>query len=302
MAQQYSSLAQGTLSTQDDSAQICHRLAGFDFPWELTRALELAVLKTFCVPRISHLLKATGKFTHRPQQRYDDTTLILGNILKWGYDSPQGRAAIARMNIIHQRFDILNEDFLYVLSTIVLEPIRWNRRFGWRLFTAREQHALFEFWQVVGQRMGLNSIPDTLAELEQFNHDYETQHFHYHPDNAAVGNAVIRLMQGWFPAIVAPLVPLFVKAVVDDAMCRALGWSKPNRLVQFGVIQGLKLSRRAAKWLPRRQQPSFIIDQQNTTYPNGYQIDQLGQEVYGTQAPASRCPFLKMRSFFKADF
>jgi len=30
------------------------------------------------------------------------------------------------------RFQISNEDFLYVLSTFVFESIRWNARFGWR--------------------------------------------------------------------------------------------------------------------------------------------------------------------------
>ncbi|HEY9888323.1 MAG TPA: hypothetical protein V6D02_07975, partial [Candidatus Obscuribacterales bacterium] len=64
----------GSLPPQD-SVAICHRLAGYDFPWELNRALELAVLRTFCVPRISHLLRQTGEFIQRPQKRYDDTSL-----------------------------------------------------------------------------------------------------------------------------------------------------------------------------------------------------------------------------------
>jgi hypothetical protein len=34
----------------------CHQLAGVVFPWDLTRSLELALLKTFCVPSISALL------------------------------------------------------------------------------------------------------------------------------------------------------------------------------------------------------------------------------------------------------
>ena len=36
------------------------------------------------------------------------------------------------MNRIHGRFEISNEDFVYVLSSFVFEPIRWNARFGWR--------------------------------------------------------------------------------------------------------------------------------------------------------------------------
>ena len=40
----------------------CQRLAGTLFPWDLTRALELALLKTFCVPSISGLLSRSGEF------------------------------------------------------------------------------------------------------------------------------------------------------------------------------------------------------------------------------------------------
>jgi hypothetical protein len=301
MVQHNTALAPETLSTQDDAVRICHQLAGYDFPWELNRSLELAVLRTFCVPRIATLLRATGEFTHRTQKRYDDTTLIIGNILKWGYDSPQGRAAIARMNAIHQRFDICNEDFLYVLSTLVCEPIRWNQRFGWRLFTVVEKQALYEFWAVVGQRMGIQNIPATLTDLEHFNQDYETQYFQYHPDNARVGEAVVQLMKGWFPAIAAPLIPLFVKALTDDLMCQALGWPPPQPVSTYWVLQGLKLRRYLAKWWPRRRHSRFITDQPNITYPQGYHIEQLGPPDASAPRSSSRCPFLKMRSLLKAD-
>jgi hypothetical protein len=70
-----------------------------------------------------------------PQKRYDDTDLIVSEIIENGFDSPRGGRAIARMNALHGRFRIANEDFLYVLSTFVFEPIRWNERFGWRRMT-----------------------------------------------------------------------------------------------------------------------------------------------------------------------
>ena len=44
------------------------------------------------------------------------------------------------MNQLHGRFEIANEDFLYVLSTLALEPFRWNERFGWRRANEAERH------------------------------------------------------------------------------------------------------------------------------------------------------------------
>ncbi|MDB9526810.1 oxygenase MpaB family protein [Oscillatoria sp. CS-180] len=292
----------GLQQAPDDSAAICRRLAGFDFPWELNRALEIAILKTFCVPRISHLLHQTGEFERRPQKRYDDTSLILGNIVKWGYDSPRGRAAIARMNRIHQRFDIDNEDFLYVLSTFIYEPIRWNQLFGWRPFTPEEENALFQFWRAVGHRMNIQGIPDTSAAYEQFNQRYEAEHFKYHADNAAIGEAVVALMKGWLPSAAAPVVPVVVKAVASDSMRRAMGWSKPSPLVSQAIFQGLKLRQKLTQQLPEREESNFIVDTPNTTYPDGYQLEKLGPDAPTVQTTSSsKCPFMRMRAFLKAD-
>lgn len=282
-----------------DAISICHRLAGYDFSWELNRSLEIAVLKTFCVPRISRLLHLTGEFEHRTQKRYDDTSLILGNILKWGYDSPRGQAAIAQMNHIHQRFYIHNEDFLYVLSTSIYEPIRWNQHFGWRPFTADEKQALFQFWRVVGERMGLHDIPETYEAFRDFYWAYEAEHFDYHADNQAIGDAVVRLIQGWFPKIAAPLVSLLIRAVADEPMRLALGWSAPPAPLQQTILLGLQLRQRLMRYLPQRRWPRFGIDRANRTYPNGYEMSQLGP--HPTPKSGSRCPFLRMRAVLKGE-
>lgn len=63
-------------------SEICHLLAGYEFPWDITRSLELAMLKTYCVPSISQLLDRTGEFHHHTQKRYDDTGLLVAEILK----------------------------------------------------------------------------------------------------------------------------------------------------------------------------------------------------------------------------
>lgn len=299
MSELNSTLPLAVSSAEMDPVAICYRLAGYDFPWELNRSLEIAVLKTFCVPRISSLLRQTGEFEFRPQKRYDDTTLILGNILKWGYDSPKGQAAIAQMNRIHQRFHIHDEDFLYVLSTLIYEPVRWNQLFGWRPFTEIEKQALFEFWRVVGQRMGLHHIPETYAAFHDFNQAYEAKHFEYHRDNRVVGDAVIKLMQGWLPAIAAPLIPNLVRAIADDSMQTAFGWTAPPPWLNQGIVRSLQLRQRLMPFFPRRQRPQFSVDHPNRTYPEGYQIHQLGPD--GTAQRHSRCPFLRMRSVLRGE-
>ena len=148
-----------------DHARIVYLDTCFEFPWDTTRALELALFRTFAVPSVAALLDSTGEFERAPQKRYDDTDLILSTIVEAGYDSEDGKRAIRRMNRIHGRFEITNEDFLYVLSSFVFEPIRWNARFGWRPLIEAEKLATFEFWREVGRRMAIEDIPATYEEL-----------------------------------------------------------------------------------------------------------------------------------------
>ncbi|MCB0110984.1 MAG: hypothetical protein KDE53_33920, partial [Caldilineaceae bacterium] len=123
------------LNPRHDYHEIVQLLTFHVFPWDIERALEFALFRTYAVPSISGLLAQTGEFTRRPRKRYDDTELILYEILEHGFDSDRGRRALRRMNQMHGRFAITNDDFLYVLSTFIFEPIRWIARFGWRPLT-----------------------------------------------------------------------------------------------------------------------------------------------------------------------
>jgi hypothetical protein len=70
-----------------DHCWIYNLMNGYEFPWDMTRSLEVALMRTYCVPSISKLLNQTGEFTHCSQKRYDDTSIIVGEMIKWGYDS-----------------------------------------------------------------------------------------------------------------------------------------------------------------------------------------------------------------------
>src|SRR6185503_4499445 len=130
-----------------------------------------------------------------------DTDLILSTIVEAGYDSEDGRRAIRRMNRIHGRFEITNEDFLYVLSSFVFEPIRWNARFGWRRLIETEKLATFEFWREVGRRMAIENIPATYDELLSLNEEYERRHFRRTEASERVGGATRDMFLEWLPGL-----------------------------------------------------------------------------------------------------
>ena len=143
-----------------DHQRIAFLTSLHEFPWDTTRSLELALFRAFAVAKGTALLAGTGEFTQRTQKRYDDTVLILAEILEHGYDSERGKAALRRMNQMHGRHPIPNDEFLYVLSTFVFEPIRWNERFGWRPLLRQEKLASFHFWREIARRMAIRDVPD----------------------------------------------------------------------------------------------------------------------------------------------
>jgi ER-bound oxygenase mpaB/B'/Rubber oxygenase, catalytic domain len=247
-----------------------------DFPFDTTRALELALFRTFGVPSISALLHRTGEFERRAQKRYDDTDLILSELTEHGYDSERGRAALARMNEIHGRFRIANEDFLYVLSTFVFEPIRFNARFGWRPMGEAEKLALFHFWRAVGARMGIRDIPEDYATFERYNLDYERRYYRFTEENRAVGIATRELFAGWFPRPLRPLIRQAIYALLDGPTRVAFGFPEAHPLFRRLVPAALRARAVVLRLFPRRRRPSLRTAMQHPSYPDGYEIARLG--------------------------
>ena len=267
------------LDPERDHQRIVFLCTCYEFPFDTTRALEFALFRTFCVPSISALLDRTGEFRARAQKRYDDTDLIVSELMERGYDSERGRRALARMNQQHGRFAIANEDFLYVLSTFIYEPIRWNMRFGWRLMCEAERLAMFHFWRQVGQRMGVRDIPADYDSFERYNRDYETRHYRYTEANRRVGAATVELFAAWFPRILRPVVRRAIYALLEDALIDGFGFPAPSPGWRRLVQGGLRLRARALRWLPPRRHPRLRTEMRHRSYPRGYRIEELGPPV-----------------------
>ena len=209
--------------------RIVYLTAAFEFPFDVTRALEFALFRTFAVPSISSLLDRTGEFGARAQKRYDDTDLILSQIYEYGYDSVPGRAALRRMNRIHARFEIANDDFLYVLSTFVYEPVRWLARFGWRDTVEEERLSFFHFWREVGRRMNIRGIPSDYGAFERFNVEYERAHFRYTESGRRVAEATRAMFLDWLvPRPLHRLGAPVVHALMDEPLLAAFGFPEPG--------------------------------------------------------------------------
>jgi hypothetical protein len=265
-----------------DHQQIYRISAGHEFPWDYTRALELALFRTYCVPSISALLAATGEFRDRPQKRYDDTALLMSEIAAHGYDSARGKEALRVINRAHGRFRISNDDMLYVLSTFVYEPIDWIDRFGWRRLHGHERLAAFHYYREVGQRMGIRDVPADFDAFHDLKREYERTTFRFADTNAEIGRYTMELMCAWYPAPLRPAVRLGVRSLLDPPMRQAFGFAPAPAWVGAVARGGLRARSAVVAVLPPRRVSRLGVDRRNRTYPgypDGYRPSDLGRRV-----------------------
>ena len=266
------------LDPERDCQRIMHLSFGYEFPWDSTRALEVALYRTYCVPSISALLDRSGEFYRAAQRRYDDTAILVAEMCEWGYEEGRGREALERMNWAHSHFKIANDDFLYVLSTFIYEPIRWIDRFCWRPTSRHERLAYYFFWRNIGRRMGITGIPPTYEALEGWALAYERATFRYTESNRKIGEATRDLFAGWYPKALAPAVHHGIYALLDETMLEAFGFPRPHPVLKRVVEGSLALRGRILRFFPPRRTPNFFTDRRNRTHPTGYAIAHLGPE------------------------
>lgn len=252
-----------TLDPVADHQRMVHLLVAYEFPFDITRALELALFHTYASPKVSGLLARTGEFERHGQKRYDDTGLLIAQFLESGYDGEKGRRAIAHMNHIHGHYRIDNADFVFVLATFITYPIDWLSHYGWRKLSSAEELALFYFFQEVGRRMHLTNLPADLAELRAFTAAYEGRHFRYSESNQRIADATVQIVQGWFPTFLRGLVKPAFSALISDQLRRAFGYARAPSWLVTALNGALWVRKWPLRWVTFQAYPALV---ENTTY------------------------------------
>ncbi|MEU1126422.1 oxygenase MpaB family protein [Streptomyces sp. NPDC005899] len=265
------------LDPDRDFLEIYRLTVTYEFPWDITRALELALYRTYAVPAVGRLLAVTGELTERPQKRYDDTALLLDTVLEHGFDSEEGRTAVRRINRMHRSYDISNDDMRYVLCTFVVTPKRWLDTYGWRRLSGHELRAFAAYYRTLGAHMGIKDVPRTYEEFERTLDSYEEEHFGWDAGARSVSDATLALMGSWYPGPLAPVVRAASLALLDDTLLRAFRYPRPGRVAR-GLTRGaLRLRARAVRLMPPRSTPRYARQNPEIKgYPDGYEVAALG--------------------------
>ncbi len=177
---------------------------------------------------------------------------------------------------MHGRYDISNDDYLYVLSTFVLVPGRWNENFGWRPYSEKERRAGLNYWRELGRRMKIRDIPGDVDELDRWSRAYEQANSRFTESNRHVADDTLNLFLSWYPRWLRPMVRLGVMSLLEDYLLDAFGYKHPPGWVRRLVELSLRIRARVIPWLPRRRHPRLITNERMRSYPGGHRLDELG--------------------------
>ncbi|MDX1456405.1 MAG: oxygenase MpaB family protein [Marinobacter sp.] len=273
------------------------RIADHDFPLEFLIAGELAQFQTYAIPSIARLLHRTGQYEQEGLKRLDDTRATMTAIFSNPEGSAERQAMITHLNWIHSHYAISNEDSLYTLLRMFLNPVEWVQRWGWRELSHQELDMLVAEMVSVGKAMGIRFEDETFEGLNRWQMAYREEYEHFHPDNQAVALGTIEGLKGYFPRWLQPVVPVLVSALLEDRdLLRHLGLSPAPRMQQAGLRSLLTLWRWGCKvyrpWKHRPFSEGWLANRYPSYQDNRLILCQLGpRKLIRRRNARSGCPF-----------
>ncbi|GAA2338710.1 hypothetical protein GCM10010170_020540 [Dactylosporangium salmoneum] len=252
-----------------------------EFAWDMRMAFNLAFNRSFALPRVARLLVRTGEILRDPRKRADDTGIIMYEILLNGADSERGRVALRRLNEAHRRFELDNGDSVYVIAALVVIPMRWLARYGWRRPHEHERAAAAVFYREVGRRMGVRDLPEDYDAFAAYLDAYDAAHLRHTPEAERIERATRGLLRGRIPGPLRGAADALIAALYDPPLRAAYAVPAPPWWARAALHLTLRVRALVLRLGRPRQEPLFAAGIRTTTYPDGYDLARVGPGYTG---------------------
>jgi hypothetical protein len=211
-------------------------------------------------------------------KRSIDTGLVIYELIGSGLDSERGRQMTSLLNRVHQHVPGSREDFLYVLMTLLVVPIRWTDRYGWRKPTQTERDAATRFFRELGERIHISDIPVTFEAAEKFFDDYERRRVAPSAAGKTLMGATVQVFQSMQPRLLHPVTERMIATMLDDAqLAAALGLPRSTWWSRLALNAGMSVRNAIRRHTPLSTVPSFIPGQAaSPVYAEGYKLADIG--------------------------
>ncbi|WP_181028673.1 oxygenase MpaB family protein [Rathayibacter rathayi] len=254
-----------------------------DFPADMRTVLMLCYYRNFAVPSIAQTLADAGGIATDPMKRSVDTALILFELIAASFEGTRADHVIGpltrvHLTRVHRNGPGGNDDYLYVLLSLLVVPIRWVQRHGWRALSAAEVEAATAFYRELGHRTGLRGLPDSYEAADGLYARSELARVRPSDEGCAPKTMTISIIKSRMPGLIRPIAqPLLSTWIDDEAMTDALGSPRGGRAlrrVNYGVLRVRNATtRRRRRPITSPFQPGLSGSAQ---YPDGYEVPDLG--------------------------
>ncbi|KAF9281167.1 hypothetical protein BGZ68_006804 [Mortierella alpina] len=214
------------------------------------------------------------------------------------------------------------DDYTYNLSLFVLEATRLIDRFEWRKMTELEKNAVLAVWTQTGRGMGIENIPGSVQEYEEWAETYESKKMVFAPSNFTIAESSMVYLGSIAPPV-ASLLRDFIVSLMTPRLRAALGYEAPSRfkvwmfnsslwlrgcfvkhLMMPRTVPLVRTALRAAKegkdaeghkadsisgcpFSGRKRYITRFDPAPPPLYPQGYVIEELGPDRFLGKGPAS---------------
>nr|WP_283461859.1 oxygenase MpaB family protein [Arthrobacter sp. H35-D1] len=260
----------------------------YDLAADVELGFFLAYYRNFAIPGIAATLHRNGEIIQRPVKRTFDTAIVTYELIACGLNSERGRHMIRLLNRVHRHVPGSNDDFLYVLLTLLDVPIRWARGHAWRAPTLAEEAAATRFYQELGARMNIAAIPATLTEAERFFDHYERVDIAHSPAGVQLMAGTVQVLKSRLPALARPVARTMLSAMFDDdRLTDALGLHRANRASKAALRMVLETRNAIHRRRPLVTRAHFVPGEEvSGPHPTGYRLADIGPE--NIMKPTSR--------------
>ncbi len=207
--------------------EICGILRG-DFVFDIEICLLVALIKGVASPRISKVVGGTKSFEKHGVHRVNSTVMMLVDVFDYGCKSARGHGIIKHINHVHAKYDIPNQDFLYLLSLGLCDFLDWNKKYSWRSLTAGEATSWLYNWQQIGIFMNISGLPATAVEFRKWADNYERFNCFYSDTNAEVARHIRESVVKRYSFLERPIIRFILPSLIEPHLLASLGWNQPS--------------------------------------------------------------------------
>jgi hypothetical protein len=259
----------------DGGARRYRELVLFELSDEFRMGFFLSYFRNFAVPHIAKTLLQYGEIVRDPIKRSYDTAIVIYELIADGVDGPRGEAMVSLLRRAHKGVPGSDDDFLYVLLTLLIVPLDYIDRFGRRSLRREEKEAAFRFYMHLGQRMGLTIELEAYDEAEKFFRQYERANIAASLEGQRLFDLTVGLYQERLPRAMHRLARRILSALfADDQLNMALGLSPAIPALMKVLRVSLRLKAKC-KFRPRTA--TFVPGRSGSkVYPSGYKLQDLG--------------------------